>query len=93
MISEAVIVAIIGAISTVIGVILTNRSMLEKQAIQMDKQLAVHEARTNERLDELTREVREHNSFAQKVPVLSEQVTAISKRVDTLETFHRRPSA
>ena len=92
MVSEAVIVALIGAISTVIGVILTNRSMLEKQAIQMDKQLAVHEARTNERLDELTREVREHNDFAKKVPVIQEQVNTIMHRVDTLETYHR-PSA
>ena len=92
MVSEAVIVALIGAISTVIGVILTNRSMLEKQAIQMDKQLAVHEARTNERLDELTREVREHNDFAKKVPVIQEQVNTIIRRVDSLETYHR-PSA
>ena len=41
--SEAVIVALIGAISTVIGVIITNRSMLQQQADKIDKELSVYQ--------------------------------------------------
>lgn len=85
MVNEAVIVALIGAVSTVIGVILTNRSMLNQQAINLDKALAVHEARTNEQIAELTREVREHNNFAKRVPVIEEQIKVANHRIDDLE--------
>ena len=49
--NEAIVVALIGAVSTVLGVIISNRSMLEKQAAALYKALAVHDARTNERID------------------------------------------
>lgn len=78
--NEAIVVALIGAVSTVLGVIISNRSMLEKQAAALDKALAVHEARTNERIDELTREVREHNNYVHRVPVLEEKVNQLERR-------------
>lgn len=88
--SDAIIVAVIGAISTVIGVILTNKSMLEKQAISIDKELAVYQARTNERIDELVREVREHNQVIRRVYSLEEKMNESERRLTNIE---HRPSA
>lgn len=87
--SESVIVALIGAIATVIGVIFTNRSMLAQQAAQLDKELAVYQAKTNERIDELCREVREHNQVIKRTYVLEEQIKESDRRITSLE---HRPS-
>lgn len=89
--SDSVIVALIGAVATILGVVITNRSMLQKQADNLDKQLAVHEALTNQKIEELTREVREHNNFAKRVPVIEEQIKVANHRIDDLEQV-RRPS-
>lgn len=83
--SEAVIVALIGALATVIGVIFSNRTMMQSQAAELNKALAVHEARTNEQIAELTREVREHNQFAKRMPVVEEQIKVANHRIDDLE--------
>ena len=89
--SDSVIVALIGAVATILGVVITNRSMLQKQADNLDKQLAVHEALTTQKIEELTREVREHNNFAKRVPVIEEQIKVANHRIDDLERM-RRPS-
>ena len=41
------------------------------------------------KIEELTREVREHNNFAQRVPVLEEQVKSLKRRVSDLEQYHK----
>ena len=69
MISE-VIVALIGGLVTLSGVLIANS---KAQAV------------TDTRLDELTREVREHNHFARRVPVLEEQIKVANLRIDDLE--------
>lgn len=69
MISE-VIVALIGGLVTLSGVLIANS---RAQAV------------TDTRLDELTREVREHNQFARRVPVLEEQIKVANHRIDNLE--------
>jgi hypothetical protein len=69
MISE-IIVALIGGLVTLSGVLIANS---KTQAI------------TDTRLDELTREVREHNHFARRVPVLEEQMKVVNHRIDDLE--------
>lgn len=69
MISE-IIVALIGGFVTLSGVIIANS---KTQAV------------TDTRLDELTREVREHNHFARRVPVLEEQMKVVNHRIDDLE--------
>lgn len=68
--TEAIICAIITGGLTLLGVIITN-----------SKTQAVTEAR----LDELTREVREHNNFAQRMPVVEEQIKVINHRLQDLE--------
>ena len=67
---ESIIVAIITGILTLIGVLISNS---RSQAV------------TETRLEELTREVRLHNNFAQRVPVMEEQIKVVNHRLDDLE--------
>lgn len=69
MVSE-IIVALIGGLVTLSGVLIANS---RAQAV------------TDTRLAELTREVREHNHFARRVPVLEEQIKVANHRIDDLE--------
>ena len=64
-----------------IGVVITNN----KNARQMDSKLELHQAVTETKLDELTREVRKHNGFAERVPVLEEQMKVANHRIEDLE--------
>lgn len=68
--SEAIIVAIITGGLSLIGVIVSNNHTAQSMDAKLDKQQAV----TETKLEELTREVRTHNNFAQRVPVLEEQM-------------------
>ena len=47
------------------------------------------QAVTDTKLEELTREVREHNGFAQKIPVMQEQIKVINHRIDDLEEINK----
>lgn len=76
--SEAIIVAIITAAATITAVVLQNRSTQQKLMSEMDKRLAVMDTK----VDELTREVREHNNYAKRVPVLEEKVERLERKVD-----------
>lgn len=82
---ETILSAIITGGMALIGVIFSNRSASEKMAAQLEKAQAV----TDTKLDELTREVRAHNNFAQRVPVLEEQVKVANHRIEDLEQFHK----
>ena len=66
---------------SLIGVIVSNR----KAGDRMQAQLAQQQAVTDTKLEELTREVRAHNNFAQRVPVLEEKVKVANHRLDDLE--------
>ena len=68
--TETIICALITGGLTLMGVLIAN-----------SKQQAI----TDTKLDELTREVREHNSFAQRVPVIEEQIKVINHRIADLE--------
>ena len=65
-----IIVAIITGGITLVGVLLANQ---KTQAVMETK------------IEELTREVREHNGFAQKIPVMQEQIKVINHRIEDLE--------
>ena len=73
--SETIIVAIISGLVTLAGVLIANG---KSQAV------------TETKLEELTREVREHNNFAKRVPVLEEKMGRVEKRIDQLEALHQR---
>lgn len=82
---ETIIAALIAAAASVISNIIMSR----KQASEIDSKLTTQQAVTETKLDELTREVRLHNNFAQRVPVIEEQIKVANNRIKTLETFHR----
>ena len=77
----SVIVAIITGIASVAAVVITNN----KSNIERDNKADIERAVTNEKLDELTREVRRHNDFAERIPILEERTTTLTKRVTNLE--------
>jgi hypothetical protein len=84
---NSIVVALITGGMSLIGVMLTGRQQAREIDHKLDKQQAV----TNTKLDELTREVREHNNFARRVPVLEEQMKVANRRLQDLEGFHKRP--
>ena len=79
--SEAIIVAIITGGLSLIGVIVSNNRTAQSMDAKLDKQQAV----TETKLEELTREVREHNNFAKRVPVMEEQIKVANHRIEDLE--------
>ena len=68
-------------ILTLIGVVITNT----KANREIEHKLETAQAVTETRIDELTREVREHNNFARRVPVVEEQIKVINHLVADLE--------
>ena len=79
--SEAIIVAIITGGLSLIGSIVSNNRTAQSMDAKLDKQQAV----TETKLEELTREVRMHNNFAQKIPVMEEQIKVANHRITDLE--------
>ena len=71
---ESVLAAIITGGVTLLGVLIANG---KTQAV------------TETKLDELTREVREHNGFARRMPVVEEQIKVINHRIEDLEDISR----
>ena len=68
--TETIITALIGGAVTLVGVLIANS---KSQAV------------TDTKLEELTREVREHNNFAKRMPVVEEQIKVITHRLEDLE--------
>lgn len=90
--SEAIIVALITAAATIIAVVIQNRAAqakmvreLERHQAEVTAELEKHQAVTDTKLDELTREVREHNNFARRMPVVEEQIKVANHRIADLE--------
>lgn len=79
--SEAIIVALITGGLSLAGVVITCMATAKKT----EKTTAVAQAITETKIDELTREVRLHNGFAEKIPVIQEQIKVINHRLDDLE--------
>lgn len=71
---ESIITALITGGLTLIGVLIANG---KTQAV------------TETKLDELTREVREHNNFARRMPVVEEQIKVINHRIEDLEEINK----
>ena len=72
--TESIITALITGGLTLMGVLAAN-----------NKQQAI----TDTKLDELTREVREHNDFARRAPVVEEQIKVMNHRISDLEEYHK----
>ena len=71
---ETIITAVVTGAVTLVGILIANG---KAQAV------------TDTKLEELTREVREHNNFAKRMPVVEEKLKVINHRIDDLEGFHK----
>ena len=71
---ETLLTSVVTGGITLIGVLIANS---KSQAVMETK------------VDELTREVREHNGFARRMPVVEEQIKVINHRIEDLEGFHK----
>ena len=79
--NEAVVVALITGGMSLLGVVITCLATARKS----EKMQAVAQAVTDTKIQELTREVRLHNNFAQRVPVIEEQLKVANHRIADLE--------
>lgn len=79
--TEAVTVALISGGLSFLGVVITNLATARKTEAKIQTSQAV----TETKLEELTREVRLHNNFAQRMPVVEEQIKVINHRLTDLE--------
>jgi predicted RND superfamily exporter protein len=82
--SEGVIVAVITGLLTLVGTIITVVIGNNKSMAAMEKNQAV----TDTKLDNLTEEVKRHNNFAQRIPVIETQIQNLDNRVSKLEVEH-----
>ena len=73
--SDAILTALISGGVTLLGVLAANS---RSQAV------------TDTKLEELTREVREHNHFARRVPLLVQQMESVSADIKELQSLHGR---
>ncbi|MBR6551477.1 MAG: hypothetical protein IKT89_01420 [Clostridia bacterium] len=79
--SDEIIIAIISALVAIISCFMSSFIGSSKAVSYVEKTQAVLDIK----LEELTREVREHNNFAKRVPVVEEQVKIINHRINSLE--------
>ena len=82
----ALITALIPGMLSLIGVIVTNHKAAKATAAKIETCQAV----TDCKIEELTREVREHNGFARRMPVVEEQIKVINHRLKDLEGENKR---
>ena len=79
--SEAVVVALITGGVSLIGTVITVLATSSKT----NNELKITQAVTDTKIEELTREVRAHNNFAARMPVVEEQIKVINNRIKDLE--------
>ena len=87
--SEGIVIAIITGVLTLIGTIITVIIGNNKSLAAMDKNQAV----TDTKLDALTEEVKRHNNFAQRIPVIENQIQNLDTRVSRLEVEHGKENS
>ena len=85
--SEAILVAFITGGLSLVGVVVTCLATSRKS----EKAAAVAQAVTDTKIEELTREVRNHNGFATRLPVVEHELKSINHRLETLEGYHKQP--
>lgn len=82
---EQIVVALITAGLSLVGVMITNYFSNKSLSDKVTHQLEVAQAVTECKIEELTREVRLHNDFARRIPVLEERVSVANHRIEDLE--------
>ena len=79
--SDAVMVALITGGLTLIGTIITVLATSHRNS----EQLKIAQAITDTKIDVLTREVREHNNFAQRIPVVENDIKTLYKQIEKIK--------
>ena len=82
--NESILVALITGGLSLVGVVVTCLATAKKN----ETALKISQAVTDTKLDELTREVRAHNNFAQRMPVVEQQIRDIRHKLEKLEGYH-----
>ena len=83
---EAIIASCITGGLALVGVIITCISSNRN----IEKKLQIAQAVTDTKLEELTREVREHNNFAKRMPVVENEIQHIEQNIHELQSYHRK---
>ena len=81
-----IVVSLITGGFSILAVALTNNHANNK----MHSEMTTAQAVTKEQIKELTREVRTHNDFATRIPLLEQEVRNLKTRVASLEEYHRQ---
>lgn len=82
--SEAIIVALISLVGVIITCLVTNN----KTRNDLAQEFKVAQAVTDTKIEELTREVREHNNFAKRMPVVENEIEHLVDDVHKLQEYH-----
>lgn len=80
-----ILVAVISGGLALVGVVISNIAANRKTQAQIE----VSQAVTDTKIEELTREVRKHNGFAERMPVVEEQIKVMNHRIGDLEEIHK----
>lgn len=80
-----IIVAFITGGLALIGVVISNKASERK----IHQQIMVNQAVTDTKIEELTREVREHNNFAKRMPVVEKEIELIENNIKELKEYHK----
>ena len=83
--SDAVLVAVISGVCSMIVGIVSAVVSAKATGNDVQKKMEIAQAVTDTKLDELTREVRKHNNFAERIPVIEEQIKVANHRIQDLE--------
>ena len=83
--TESILVALVTGGLSLLGVMISASNSSKKTDQRIQTAMAV----TDTKLEELTREVRTHNHFAQRMPVVEEQLKVINHRIGDLEHYHK----
>ena len=86
--SEAIIVALITSVCTLVGNIVLSRESNKKLTSELQNEMKIQQAVTDTKIEELTREVREHNNFAKRMPVVENEIKHIEGDIQTLKKYH-----
>lgn len=84
--TEAITVALITGGLSLLGVIIASAAGNRRT----EQKIQVAQAVTDTKIEELTREVRKHNNFAEKIPVIQEQIKVVNHRLADLEDIERK---
>lgn len=83
--SDAVMVAVISGVCSLIVGIVSAVISAKATGNDVQKRMEIAQAVTDTKLEELTREVRKHNNFAERIPVIEEKISVANHRIDDLE--------